>query len=77
MKKAAKSIAVEPMEAYDFRGGVRGKYARRFAAGSNVVVLEPDVAKVYRALGTFIVNHVVTDNGGLRDACGVTLTIVP
>jgi len=29
---------------YDFRGGVRGKYADRFAEGSNVVVLDPDVA---------------------------------
>jgi hypothetical protein len=32
---------------YDFRGGVRGKYAERYAAGSNVVVLEPDVAEVF------------------------------
>jgi hypothetical protein len=29
---------------YDFSGGVRGEYARRYAEGSNVVVLEPDVA---------------------------------
>jgi hypothetical protein len=33
---------------YDFSGGVRGKYARRYVAGSNVVVLEPDVARVFR-----------------------------
>lgn len=32
---------------YDFSKGVRGKYARRYARGSNVVVLEPDVAKVF------------------------------
>ena len=32
---------------YDFSHGVRGKYARRFAQGTNVVVLEPDVAKVF------------------------------
>lgn len=32
---------------YDFRGGVRGKYAKRFEAGSNVVVLSPDVAKSF------------------------------
>ena len=32
---------------YDFTGGVRGKYARRYAEGTNVVVLEPDVAKVF------------------------------
>jgi hypothetical protein len=29
---------------YDFSKGVRGKYASRYAKGSNVVVLEPDVA---------------------------------
>ena len=33
---------------YDFRNGVRGKYARRFAAGTNLVLLEPDVARVFR-----------------------------
>jgi hypothetical protein len=32
---------------YEFSGGVRGKYARRYAQGTNVVVLEPDVAKVF------------------------------
>jgi len=32
---------------YDFSQGVRGKYARRYARGSNVVVLEPDVAKFF------------------------------
>jgi hypothetical protein len=29
---------------YDFSAGVRGKYAKRYAEGTNVVVLEPDVA---------------------------------
>ena len=33
---------------YDFRDGVRGKYATRYAEGSNVVVLEPDVAERYK-----------------------------
>jgi hypothetical protein len=32
---------------YDFSGGVRGKYADRFAEGSSVVVLDPDVARVF------------------------------
>jgi hypothetical protein len=32
---------------YDFSKGVRNKYAKRFASGSNVVVLEPDVASAY------------------------------
>lgn len=30
---------------YDFSGGERGKYAQRFDEGSNVVVLDPDVAR--------------------------------
>ena len=32
---------------YDFNGGVRGKYAERFAKGSNVVVLDENVARVF------------------------------
>jgi hypothetical protein len=32
---------------YDFTAGVRGQYAERYAAGSNVVVLAPDVAEVF------------------------------
>lgn len=32
---------------YDFTGGVRGKYAARYAKGTNVVVLAPDIAKIF------------------------------
>ena len=32
---------------YDFSAGVRGKHARRYAQGTNVVVLEPDVARAF------------------------------
>ena len=32
---------------YDFSEGERGKYARRFQEGTNVVVLEPDVAAAF------------------------------
>lgn len=32
---------------YDFSKGVRGKYAERYAEGTNIVVLAPDVAKVF------------------------------
>jgi hypothetical protein len=37
----------EMLEEYDFSGGVRGKYAARFACGSHVVVIDPDVAQVF------------------------------
>jgi hypothetical protein len=33
---------------YDFSSAVRGKYYKRFVEGSNVVVLEPDVAKKFK-----------------------------
>jgi len=36
-----------PRDEYDFSDGVRGKYARRFAEGSNVVVLDPDIARAF------------------------------
>ena len=32
---------------YDFTGGIRGKYARRYAEGTNAVVLDPDVARLF------------------------------
>ncbi len=38
----------EMRDEYDFSGAVRGKYAERFANGSNVIVLAPDVAEVFR-----------------------------
>ena len=33
---------------YDFSKGVRGKYAKRYAEGTNVVLLAPDVARVFK-----------------------------
>lgn len=32
---------------YDFLNGVRGKYAHRYAKGTNVVVIDPDIAKYF------------------------------
>ncbi|MEX2582143.1 MAG: hypothetical protein WD766_02645 [Gemmatimonadota bacterium] len=34
-------------EEYDFSNGVRGKYAERYARGTNVVLLDDDVAEVF------------------------------
>ena len=33
------------LEEYDFSKGVRGKYAKRYAEGTNVVLIDPDVAE--------------------------------
>ena len=37
----------EMRDHYDFSSGVRGKCARRYAEGTNVVVLDPDVARLF------------------------------
>ncbi len=49
---STKSGADELRDEYDFtgeelRGGVRGKYAERYAQGVNLVRLDPDVAAVF------------------------------
>ena len=46
MKKQTKR-ANDMRAEYDFSSGVRGKYAKRYAKGANVVLLAPDVAKVF------------------------------
>ncbi|WAS03958.1 hypothetical protein LQF76_07875 [Gloeomargaritales cyanobacterium VI4D9] len=33
---------------YDFSGGVRGKYYEAYRKSSNIVVLDPDVAEIFR-----------------------------
>ena len=33
---------------YDFSGAVRGKYAEQYREGTNVVLLEADVAQAFR-----------------------------
>lgn len=48
MSQAGKSASVDDMRPeYDIRGGVRGKYYDRYLAGTNVVLLERDVAEVF------------------------------
>jgi hypothetical protein len=61
-KKPARSRTKAAMRPeYDFTKGVRGKYATRLKPGSQVVVLDPDVAAAFgdaravnRALRTLI-----------------------
>jgi hypothetical protein len=36
------------LEEYDFSNAEIGKYAKRYAEGTNVVVLDPDVAAVFK-----------------------------
>ncbi|HBR22183.1 MAG TPA: hypothetical protein DD713_06400 [Nitrospiraceae bacterium] len=45
MKRAQKDP--DMLEEYDFSKGIRGKYAKRYAEGTDVVVIEPDIAKFF------------------------------
>ncbi|MGH7952496.1 MAG: hypothetical protein ACREFE_11340 [Limisphaerales bacterium] len=64
MKKPSAKLAGKDMQVeYDFSRGVRGKYFRRYHRGANVVVLEPDVAKVF--------SDAETVNDSLRALAGI------
>ena len=51
MKKPKTEMKDDLRPEYDLRkllkGGVRGKYAERYRAGTNLVLLDPDVAKAF------------------------------
>ena len=51
MKKRSDRTADELRPEYDLRqllkGGVRGKYAKRYHAGTNLVLLDPEVRKAF------------------------------
>jgi hypothetical protein len=51
MKKRRNRIDDELRPEYDLRqlleGGIRGKYARRYHVGTNLVLLDPDVRKAF------------------------------
>lgn len=48
MKKVPPPDNGEMLEEYDFSNATKGKYAEMYAAGINVVLLDPDVAEVFR-----------------------------
>ena len=35
------------LEEYDFSGGIRGKYTEQYREGSNIVILDPDIAEMF------------------------------
>lgn len=48
MKKAmADRHDPELLDEYDFRKGVRGKYAQRYREGTNIIKLDDDAAKIF------------------------------
>jgi len=47
-RKPLKAAEPEMRSEYDFSGAVRGKYYKRYLETTNVVVLEPDVARQFK-----------------------------
>ena len=50
MKAKSRESADDLRPEYDLsklKGGVRGKYAKRFQKGTNLILLSPDVAKYF------------------------------
>ena len=47
MSEESNKEAAEMLAEYDFSQGVVGKYAKQYAEGTNIVVLDPDVAAVF------------------------------
>jgi hypothetical protein len=47
-RKTRRAAAPDMRAEYDFSNAVRGKYHKRYLAGSNVVVLDPDVAATFK-----------------------------
>ena len=47
-KQTVSKSAREKLRAhYDFSGGVRGKYTERYRRGTNVILLDPEVAAAF------------------------------
>jgi hypothetical protein len=46
-KPPSKRPAREMRAEYDFSGGVRGKYVDRYRGGTNVVLLDPELAEAF------------------------------
>jgi len=54
MKKTNRKSANDMRPEYDFalmKGGVRGKYVRQYRAGTNLVLLDPEVAEAFPTEG--------------------------
>jgi hypothetical protein len=48
MKQSKRPTSRAMRSEYDFSQGVRGKHFRSFKQGTNLVLLEPDIARVFK-----------------------------
>ena len=47
MNNRSDAVEEDDIPEMDLSGGVRGKYYERYMQGTNVVLLEPDIARVF------------------------------
>jgi len=70
MKKVNRKTVNGMRAEYDFasmKGGVRGKYTKRYRAGTNLILLDPDLAKAFPIEGA--------DNNALRALLKLTESV--
>jgi hypothetical protein len=78
MKKNAKQRRNGDMRPeYDFasmKGGIRGKYYERYRKGSNIVLLDPDVAKAFPTEGAVneALRGILSATGAMRHRGGLS-----
>lgn len=59
MSNRSDDLEEDDIPEMDLSGGVRGKYYERYMQGTNVVLLEPDVAQVFH--GSAVVNQALRE----------------
>ena len=46
-KPVSKQRPADMRDEYDFSGGIRGKYAKQYRHGTNVVLLDPELSEAF------------------------------
>lgn len=59
MSQKTSELEEDDIPEMDLQGGVRGKYYERYMQGTNVVLLEPDLADIFH--GSEVVNQALRE----------------
>ena len=66
MNQKPEDLEEDDIPETELSGGVRGKYYEQYKAGTNIVLLEPDLAKVFRdsAVVNQALREYLSEHGG-------------
>ncbi len=66
MNQKREDLEEDDIPEMELSGGVRGKYYEQYKAGTNIVLLEPDLAKVFRdsAIVNQALREYLSEHGG-------------